>query len=109
MKIVQRGSLGGVSRLTLGGGGIGQVWGPTDRDEAIATVRLAWESGITLFDMAPLYGDGEAESVMGHAFDGRFPDGLRVTTKCMLGDTPAADVERRLTASLDESCRRMRC
>ncbi len=109
MKIVQRGSLGGVSRLTLGSGGIGQVWGPTDRDEATATVRLAWESGITLFDMAPLYGDGEAESVMGHAFDGRFPDGLRVTTKCMLGDTPAADVERRLRASLDESCRRMRC
>ena len=47
-------------RLSLGGGGIGQVWGSTDRDEAIATVRAAYEAGIDLFDMAPLYGRGEA-------------------------------------------------
>ena len=30
-----------VSRLALGGGGIGQVWGATDRDEALATVDAA--------------------------------------------------------------------
>src|SRR5215813_14806693 len=35
------GKLGDSSVLTLGGGGIGQVWGPTTRDEAIATVRAA--------------------------------------------------------------------
>ena len=52
------------ARLTLGGGGIGQVWGSTDRDEAVATVRAAYEAGIDLFDMAPLYGRGEAESVI---------------------------------------------
>src|SRR5713101_3132900 len=32
------GQLGDISALTLGGGGIGQVWGPTTREEAIATV-----------------------------------------------------------------------
>ena len=37
------------SRLTLGGGGIGQVWGTTDRSEALATVRLAADSGINFF------------------------------------------------------------
>jgi len=35
------GKLGEISCLTLGGGGIGQVWGPTSRDEAVATVSEA--------------------------------------------------------------------
>ena len=35
------GPLGEISALTLGGGGIGQVWGPTTREEATATVRVA--------------------------------------------------------------------
>ena len=38
------GSLWPVSALTLGGGGIGQVWGATTRDEAIATTREAVEA-----------------------------------------------------------------
>ena len=61
------GKLGDISALTLGGGGIGQVWGPTTREEAIATVRAAWEAGITFFDVAPSYGRGEAEVVLGEA------------------------------------------
>ena len=35
------GKLGEISCLTLGGGGTGQVWGPTSLDEAIATTREA--------------------------------------------------------------------
>ena len=100
--------IGLVSTLTLGGGGIGQLWGPTSRDEAIATVRMAVEAGITLLDLAPLYGNGEAERVIGEAFAGDLPAGVRVETKCFLG-TPAADeVYPRLSASLDESLERMR-
>jgi hypothetical protein len=54
------GKLGDVSALTLSGGGIGQVWGPTTRAEAIATVRAAWEAGITF---APLpEGEGRTTS-----------------------------------------------
>ena len=30
---------GSVSALTLGGGGLGQVWGETTREEAVATAR----------------------------------------------------------------------
>ena len=56
---------GSVSALTLGGGGLGQVWGETTREEAVATARLALECGITHFDMAPMYGRGEAEKVIG--------------------------------------------
>ena len=45
------GRLWPVSALTLGGGGVGQLWGPTTRDECIATVRTAVDCGITLLDM----------------------------------------------------------
>ncbi len=65
MRNYSLGKLFEVSALTLGGGGIGQVWGETSQDEAIATVCDAYCAGIRLFDMAPLYGDGEAERVMG--------------------------------------------
>jgi aryl-alcohol dehydrogenase-like predicted oxidoreductase len=58
------GKLGEISCLTLGGGGIGQVWGSTSRDEAIATVIEAVEAGITFLDLAPAYGKGEAELVV---------------------------------------------
>ena len=44
------GKLGEISALTLGGGGIGQVWGPTTQEEAVATVREAVEAGVTFFD-----------------------------------------------------------
>ncbi|HTP95145.1 MAG TPA: aldo/keto reductase [Burkholderiales bacterium] len=97
------GKLGPVSVLALGGGGVGQLWGKVERDETVATVRAAADSGITLLDMAVRYGEGEAESVVGLAFGGRLPAGMRVTTKCrLLADDPdpAATLERSLRGSL---------
>ena len=108
MKTPMLGRLWLVSVLTLGGGGVGQLWGPTTRDECIATVRTAVDSGITLLDMAPAYGNGEAESVVGAAFEGRFPAGVKVTTKHRLGTPPAGEVEGNIVRSLDESLARMR-
>ena len=37
---------GSISSLTLGGGGIGNVWGKTTRKEAVDTVLYAIDSGI---------------------------------------------------------------
>ena len=108
MKTRMLGRLWPVSALTLGGGGVGQLWGPTTRDECIATVRTAVDSGITLLDMAPAYGNGEAESVVGAAFEGRLPSGVKVTTKHRLGTPPAGEVESNIVRSLDESLARMR-
>ena len=108
---MQTSSLGkfeGISRLTLGGGGIGQVWGETSQDEAIATVRLAYESGINFFDLAPLYGKGEAERVMGLAFADGYPSDLRITTKCMVGQVAPESVEEKLRTSLEQSLERLR-
>ncbi len=102
------GNLGSVSALTLGGGGLGQLWGATTREECVAVVREAVEAGVDLLDLAPTYGDGEAESVVGAAFGGRLPDGVRVTTKRRLGNAPPASVYDLLSASLDASLARMR-
>jgi len=96
------GAIGPVSVLTLGGGGLGQVWGETSRDEAVATARAAVDAGITLLDVAPGYGRGEAEHVVGEAFGGQLPAGVRVGTKVMLGD-PDGPAAARLDASLARS------
>ena len=94
---------GNVSALTLGGGGLGQVWGKTSREEAVATVNLAVENGINHFDVAPMYGNGEAESVVGEAFKGKKNNDIRITTKCSLGTLPDEEVYDRLNKSLTES------
>ena len=75
------GRLSPVSSLTLGGGGLGMVWGETTFDECVATVHAAVAAGINLIDLAPRYGDGKAEQVVGEAFAGRLPGGARVTSK----------------------------
>lgn len=102
------GPLGMVSALTLGGGGTGQVWGPTTREEAVATTREAVEADIDFLDVAPGYGNGEAERVVGEAFDGRLPPGVRVSTKCRLNVVPALEVFPTFEASLAASLERLR-
>ena len=102
------GRLGTASALTLGGGGIAGIWGETTREECVATVREAVDSGIDILDLAPSYGNGEAESVIGEAFDGNLPDSVYVTTKCRVGDTPSAEVYDLLSTSLTGSLERMK-
>jgi aryl-alcohol dehydrogenase-like predicted oxidoreductase len=102
------GELSPVSALTLGGGGLGQVWGETTFEECVATVHAAVEAGIDLLDLAPRYGDGKAEEVVGAAFGGRLPEGVRVTSKCNLGELPPADIEPALRRSIEGSLRRLR-
>jgi|SRR5579859_5381326 aryl-alcohol dehydrogenase-like predicted oxidoreductase len=108
MKLHPFGSLPPVSALTLGGGGIGMLWGATTDEECVATVRAAVDAGINLLDLAPRYGDGKAESIVGAAFGGKLPAGVRVTSKHLLGDAPAAEVETRLRQSIAESLARLR-
>src|SRR5712692_6336931 len=102
------GRLGPVSTLTLGGGGLGMLWGETSFAECVATVHGAVAAGITLFDLAPRYGDGKAEEVVGAAFAGKLPAGVRVTSKCNLGNAPPAEIEGRLRQSIEGSLKRLR-
>ena len=94
---------GSISALTLGGGGLGQVWGETTREEAIATVNLALENGINHLDVAPMYGKGEAERVVGEVFKGKDLGDVKITTKCRLGTLPDDEVYERLISSLEKS------
>jgi aryl-alcohol dehydrogenase-like predicted oxidoreductase len=108
MQMRSFGSLGQVSALTLGGGGIGSVWGTVERAEAVATVRAALGAGITMFDVAPGYGSGEAELVVGEALGGAVPDGVLITTKVELPDDAPEALERTLADSLRASMQRLR-
>jgi aryl-alcohol dehydrogenase-like predicted oxidoreductase len=101
------GQLGEVSALTLGGGGIGNCFGAVERAEAVATVRAAVDAGITMIDVAPGYGDGEAESVVGEALAGARPDALLITTKVGLPDAEPTTIEDTITESLRASMRRL--
>lgn len=99
---------GNISALSLGGGGIGNVWGETTRSESISTVNLAIESGINHLDMAPMYGKGEAEKVVGEALKGKNHSTLSITTKCRLGTLPDSKVYQKLNDSLSRSLERMK-
>lgn len=107
MRTRQLARLGPVSCLTLGGAGLGGVWGATSREEAIATMRGAVDAGIDWIDVAPSYGRGAAEAAVGAAFHGRLPSGVRISTKVQLGSPPAQVVERRILLSLERSLRTM--
>ena len=98
---------GNISALSLGGGGIGNVWGETSRSERVSTVSLAIESGINHFDMAPMYGKGEAERVIGEAFKGRDYSTINLTTKCRLGTVTDSEVYTRLNNSVCRSLETM--
>ncbi len=108
MQFQNFGPLAPVSRLTLGGGGLGMVWGTTSFDECVATVHDAIAAGITLLDLAPRYGDGKAEDVVGAALGGKLPAGVRVTSKCILGNLPPVDIEGTLRRSIEGSLQRLK-
>ena len=106
MRTAKLGRFGDVSRLTLGGGGIGEIWGRTDRAEATATVREAVASGITLIDTAPAY--RHCEQVIAETWNGHLPDGVRITSKVRLGTPPPGEVAGRVGAAIDATLTAMK-
>ncbi|EHP37485.1 aldo/keto reductase, partial [Cupriavidus basilensis OR16] len=60
-----------VSRIGLGTWAIGGwMWGGTDDNASVATIRSALDQGINLIDTAPVYGFGHSEEVVGKALTG---------------------------------------
>ena len=106
MKTSVLGNLGPVSRLTLGGGGIGQGWGETSREESAATLWAAVEGGINVIDTAPMYLNCEA--IFGETFQGALPTHVKTTTKCQLGTPGRRRAAEILEASLAASLAAMR-
>jgi len=101
------GRFGEISALALGGAGVASHWGAVPRAEGIATLRAAVEAGIDLLDLAPKYGNLRAEEMVGEAFVGHLPAGVRVLTK-VLFDPGCGDLGSALEQSLAASLARMR-
>ncbi|HEY3704736.1 MAG TPA: aldo/keto reductase, partial [Terracidiphilus sp.] len=53
------------------GFGCGSVLGRVGRNESLRAMHLAWQSGMSLFETAPSYGFGEAESLLGGFLSGK--------------------------------------
>ncbi len=70
-----------VSALGLGCMGMAEWYGPTDDAQSIATIQLAYEMGVTLFDTADMYGKGKNEEVIGSAIK-PFRKKIILATKC---------------------------
>lgn len=106
MRYARLGPFDAVSRLTLGGGGIGALWGETSETEGLLTLRAALDAGVNLIDTAPIYRD--CERLVGAAFEGRPPAGVRFTSKVYLGSPPPGAAAARIEASLAASLAAMR-
>ncbi|MFY1694083.1 MULTISPECIES: aldo/keto reductase [unclassified Solwaraspora] len=97
-----------VSRLALGT----MTWGrDTDADDAAAQLKSYLDAGGNLVDTADVYGDGDAEAVIGTMLDSMVPrEDLVIATKAGLrpGDARRRDTSRwHLLRTLDASLRRL--
>lgn len=80
----------GVSRLGLGTAPLGGLYEAVDEDDAVETVHRALALGVRLFDTAPLYGHGLAETRLGLGLRGVPAGEVVVSTK--VGRLLRADV-----------------
>jgi len=70
-----------LTAIGFGGGPIGGFYGPAETDASVLAVRRAFELGIRYFDVAPLYGHGRAESILGQALRDTPRDTFILSTK----------------------------
>lgn len=99
-----------VSEVGLGCWQLGSDWGDTmSKEKAFAILQVAIDQGITFFDTANVYGDGQSER-----FIGEFIQGLkhkpRIATKFGRGDSVYPDkyTEAALRKSIQDSADRLR-
>jgi aryl-alcohol dehydrogenase-like predicted oxidoreductase len=103
-----------VSRIGLGTWAIGGwMWGGTDDEESIATIRAAVERGVNLIDTAPAYGFGRSEEIVGRAIaDGRLRSRVVIATKTGLewkNEKVFRNASyRRILREVEDSLRRLR-
>jgi len=97
---------------TFGGEGeFFKAWGSTDVKEATRMVDVCLEAGLNFFDTANGYSRGQAETILGHALEGRRNDVLIATKATFpMGDGPNDFGASRLhlTASVEASLKRLR-
>ncbi len=73
-----------ITRLSLGGTGLGGTRTTDDDDVSAATVRRALEIGVNHVDTAPLYGESERRVGLAVRQMSGLPGGVSISTKCRL-------------------------
>ncbi|MEZ5855040.1 MAG: aldo/keto reductase [Hyphomicrobiaceae bacterium] len=86
-----------VSVLGFGSAPLGDIYEVLDDQTAIDTVSMAAQSGVTLFDTAPHYGQGSAEHRIGTALRRRPPGSFVLSTKVGRLMKPAPNGRTRTT------------
>jgi methylglyoxal reductase len=61
----------------------GWMWGGTDEEKSVRSIRASLDAGVNFIDTAPAYGLGLSERIVGQAIQGR-RDKVIVATKCGL-------------------------
>lgn len=98
-------SVVGLGCWGLSGAGL---WTGSSDEQSTRTVQAAREGGVNLFDVAPVYGFGHAEEILGRALAGH-RDEVIIATKCGLvwdeqgnirNDLSPASIAREVDASL---------
>ncbi len=75
------GTLGSTPAIGLGLMGMSALYGPSDRDESIATIHAALDAGVTLLDTGDFYGMGHNELLLAEALKGRDRDAVDISVK----------------------------
>src|SRR4051812_26079432 len=70
-----------VSAIGLGAMGMSGSYGPSDRDESIATIHAALDAGVGLIDTGDFYGMGHNELLIRDALGTAGRDRVRLSVK----------------------------
>ena len=75
------GTLGSTPAIGLGLMGMSALYGPSDRDESIATIHAALDAGVRLLDTGDFYGMGHNELLLHEALKGVDRDSVDLSVK----------------------------
>jgi aryl-alcohol dehydrogenase-like predicted oxidoreductase len=102
------------SRIGLGTWAMGGwMWGGTDEEQSVRTIRAALDKGINLIDTAPAYGFGRSEEIVGRAIaESGKRDQVILATKVGIewrdGAVCRNSSRRRILSEIEDSLRRLR-
>ena len=103
-----------VSKVCLGTWAIGGwMWGGSEEEESIRTIRAALDKGVTFLDTAPVYGFGRSEEIVGKALKGHLKrENVIISTKVGLewddkGKVFRNSTRQRILKEVEDSLRRL--
>lgn len=101
-----------ISAIGIGCWGFGGDWDTSDEKEAISIIHKAVDLGINFFDVAPVYGWGKSETILGKALKDGKRKNVLIASKAGLtwekpGETQNNLSKKNLFREIDESLRRL--